>query len=93
MLTVDKDVTFTELQKLIYKAVRVPGERQKISVGFPPTLLVQEDFEKKIVPLHHGDTITLEILSNVGSVGMKGTDNYAFYNGNNSKRYRQLCLL
>lgn len=72
MLNVDKDMTFTELQKLIYEAVQVPGERQKISIGFPPTLLVAEDFEKKIVPLSHGDTITLEILPNVKSAGMKG---------------------
>ena len=39
MVTLVKDVTYTELQKLIFEAVNVPGERQKIRLGFPPKLL------------------------------------------------------
>lgn len=64
MLSLVNDVTYSELQKLIYQAVEVPAERQKIRVGFPPKLLEAppEGKDRKVVPLHHGDKIALEIL-------------------------------
>ena len=65
MLTLVADVTFTELQKLIYQAVDVPADRQKIRVGFPPKALDPpgEGEEEKVIPLHHGDKIALEIIA------------------------------
>lgn len=64
MLTLVKDVTYSELQNLIYESVGVPVDRQKIRVGFPPKLLEApvDGEEEKVVPLHHGDKIALEIL-------------------------------
>jgi len=63
-MTLVKDVTYTELQKLIYEAVKVSAERQKIRVGFPPKLLqpAAEGQQEVIVPLNHGDKIALEVL-------------------------------
>jgi hypothetical protein len=64
MLTLVKDVTYAELQKLVFQTVDVPSDRQKLRVGFPPKLLEasQPGEEEKIVPLRHGDKIALEIL-------------------------------
>ncbi|XP_053384067.1 deubiquitinating protein VCPIP1-like [Mercenaria mercenaria] len=64
MLTLVKDVTYAELQKLIFQSVKVPADHQKLRVGFPPKLLEAppEGEEDKVVPLHHGDKIALEIL-------------------------------
>ena len=64
MLTLVKDVTYAELQKLIFQTVDVPAERQKLRVGFPPKLLEASPpgEEEKVVPLRHGDKIALEIL-------------------------------
>lgn len=70
MLTLVKDVTYTELQKLIYQAVDVPADKQKIRVGFPPKLLepAADGEEEVIVPLHHGDKIALEVLPDFDAV-------------------------
>ncbi|KAL4225382.1 Deubiquitinating protein [Mactra antiquata] len=67
MLTLVKDVTYSELQKLIYEAVGVPAIRQKIRVGFPPKLLGEpaEGEEEKILTLHHGDKLALEVIPDV----------------------------
>lgn len=64
MLTLDNDVTYAELQTLIYQHVDVPTDRQKIRIGFPPKLLEAPAAGKAstVVPLHHGDKIALEIL-------------------------------
>ena len=64
MLTLVSDVSFSELQKLIYQAVDVPADRQKIRMGFPPKILEPpgEGEEENIIALQHGDKITLEIL-------------------------------
>ena len=64
MLTVVKDVTYSELQLLISEKVDVPPERQKIRHGFPPKVLEPpaEGEEDKPVDIHHGDKLTLEIL-------------------------------
>ncbi|XP_060561991.1 deubiquitinating protein VCPIP1-like isoform X2 [Ruditapes philippinarum] len=64
MLTLVKDVTYAELQKLVFQTVDVPSDRQKLRVGFPPKLLeaTPAGEEEKIVPLRHGDKIALEIL-------------------------------
>lgn len=64
MLNLVKDVTYTELQKLIYQVVQVPADRQRIRVGFPPKLLdpAASGEEDPVVHLQHGDKIALEIL-------------------------------
>ena len=64
MLTLVSEVTFSELQKLIYQAVDVPADRQKIRMGFPPKILEPpgEGEEDTVIPLQHGDKIALEIL-------------------------------
>lgn len=66
MLTLVKDVTYKELQKLIYQAVDVPADKQKIRVGFPPKLLEPpaDGKQEEIVHLNHGDKIALEVLPN-----------------------------
>lgn len=64
MLTLVGDVTYSELQKLIYEAVQVPADKQKIRVGFPPKLLEEpaDGEEAKVLTLHHGDKIALEVI-------------------------------
>ena len=64
MLTLVSDVTFFELQKLIYQAVDVSADRQKIRMGFPPKILEPpgEGEEDIAIALQHGDKIALEIL-------------------------------
>ena len=64
MLSLVADVTFSELQKLIYQAVDVPADRQRIRVGFPPKTLdpPMEGEEGTIIPLQHGDKVAVEVL-------------------------------
>ena len=64
MLSLVADVTFSELQKLIYQAVDVPADRQRIRVGFPPKILdpPMEGEEETIIPLQHGDKVAVEVL-------------------------------
>ncbi|WAR01801.1 VCIP1-like protein [Mya arenaria] len=60
MLTLVKDVTYSELRKLMYDAVGVQADCQKIRIGFPPKLL--EGNEDTLLDIKHGDKITLEVL-------------------------------
>ena len=64
MLSLVADVTFSKLQKLIYQAVDVPADRQRIRVGFPPKTLdpPMEGEEETIIPLQHGDKVAVEVL-------------------------------
>ncbi|KAL3842550.1 hypothetical protein ACJMK2_020546 [Sinanodonta woodiana] len=61
-LSLVKDVTYKELQKLIFQAVYVPADQQKIRIGFPPKVLDPPEVESQIIPLQHGDKVSLEIL-------------------------------
>ncbi|XP_060086335.1 deubiquitinating protein VCPIP1-like [Ylistrum balloti] len=64
MLTLDKDLTFNDLQQMIHSAVDVPPKRQKIRVGFPPKELKPppESESDRLINLQHGDKIALEVL-------------------------------
>ncbi|XP_062611900.1 deubiquitinating protein VCPIP1-like [Saccostrea cucullata] len=76
MLTVEGQVNFKTLQDMIYKAVKVPPERQKIRIGFPPKELKRpsdSDINEPI-PLAHGDKISLEILPMIHSLSDSGAE-------------------
>lgn len=64
MLTLEKDLTFGDLQQMIQTAVNVPPKRQKIRVGFPPKELKPpaDSDRDQIINLQHGDKIALEVL-------------------------------
>ncbi|KAK3576161.1 hypothetical protein CHS0354_039827 [Potamilus streckersoni] len=61
-LSLVKDVTYKELQKLIFEALNVPVDQQKIRIGFPPRVLDPPEVESQIIPLQHGDKVSLEII-------------------------------
>ncbi|KAH3870693.1 hypothetical protein DPMN_033884 [Dreissena polymorpha] len=63
MLTLVEEVTYSALQRLIYEAVNVPEDRQRLRMGFPPKLLEAPPAGKEqVLDIKHGDKIALEIL-------------------------------
>ena len=62
MLTLPGEVTFDRLRTLISEQTTVPPERQKLRTGFPPKELKQPENNDEIVPLNHGDKISVEII-------------------------------
>lgn len=68
MLTLMKDLTYTELQQQIEGAVGVPPARQKMRLGFPPQELKAPGAgeQDNIVQIAHGDKILLEVLPDRG---------------------------
>lgn len=76
MLTVEGQVNYVALQNMIYRAVKIPPERQKIRIGFPPKELKRPsdaDINEPI-PLAHGDKISLEIIPLTHSVSESGAE-------------------
>lgn len=76
MLSVEGQVNFDTLQNMIYKAVKVPPERQRIRIGFPPKELKRpsdSDINEPI-PLSHGDKISLEIIPLTHSLSESGAE-------------------
>lgn len=76
MLSVEGQVNFDTLQNMIYKAVKVPPERQRIRIGFPPKELKKpsdSDINEPI-PLSHGDKISLEIIPLTHSLSESGAE-------------------
>ncbi|XP_025080407.1 deubiquitinating protein VCIP135-like isoform X2 [Pomacea canaliculata] len=65
MLTLNKELTFWELQQKLEEALGVPPHRQKLRVGFPPRELKAPAAgeEGRFVPINHGDKIVVEVLS------------------------------
>ncbi|KAL8614225.1 hypothetical protein ACOMHN_026442 [Nucella lapillus] len=61
-VTLTGDVTFTQLQQVVFNAIQIPAEHQKLRVGFPPKVLSAPGpgEEEKVVPLNHGDKISVE---------------------------------
>lgn len=69
-------MNFERLQDMIYKAVKVPPERQRIRIGFPPKELKRpsgSDLHEPI-PLAHGDKISLEIIPLTHSLSESGAE-------------------
>lgn len=61
LLSLEKDVSFEELQALITKKLGIPANRQKIRMGFPPRQFTPATKNEQ-VPLNHGDRLEVEIL-------------------------------
>lgn len=62
MLSLPGEVTFNQLKDLIADQVNVPTHRQRLRTGFPPKILTQPENDEEIIPLIHGDKISVEIL-------------------------------
>ena len=63
MLSLPGEVTYEQLKKLIAENVDVPPHCQRLRAGFPPKELKQPENTKEFIPLHHGDKINVEILT------------------------------
>ena len=61
-MTLTEELTYSQLQQVVYKAIQVPPEHQKLRLGFPPKVLAPPapDEEDAIVTLNHGDKINVE---------------------------------
>ncbi|XP_052065392.1 deubiquitinating protein VCPIP1-like [Mytilus californianus] len=62
MLTLPEEVTYDQLKNLIAEQVSVSPVRQRLRTGFPPKELKQPENTGEIIPLLHGDKISVEIL-------------------------------
>lgn len=81
MLTLSKEVTHAELQQKIFEAVGVLPRQQKLRIGFPPHELKPPPpgEENKMVPIVHGDKISLEILPDSVLLPSTGMQYAVFY--------------
>ena len=62
MLSLPGEVTFKQLRDLIAEHVSLSPDRQRLRTGFPPKELKQPENADEIIPLLHGDKISVEIL-------------------------------
>ncbi len=64
MLTLDAEMTHAALQERLVAELGIPAHRQRIKYGFPPRDLQPppEGQEGDLVPLQHGDRLTIQIL-------------------------------
>ena len=61
-VTLTEEVTFSQLQQLVFNAIQIPPQNQKLRLGFPPKVLsapAPGDTDA-VVPLNHGDKISVE---------------------------------
>lgn len=57
--------TYSNLQETIQAELGIPKERQKIRYGFPPRELKPPEEEHAVLPLTHGDRVSVEELPDV----------------------------
>ena len=68
MLTLSATVTFSDLSGQLSKELNTPTERMTIKHGFPPKLLhAPAAGTSDVLPIQHGERITVDIASNTSS--------------------------
>ncbi|XP_076471007.1 deubiquitinating protein VCPIP1-like isoform X2 [Babylonia areolata] len=80
-VTLAEDVTFAQLQKLVYEETLIPPEHQKLRVGFPPKILAAPtpggEEEAAFVPLNHGDKINVENTATTNTTAATAANGHA----------------